>query len=70
MNFKKYASEFTFTFVITFIVSIIVTFSYSLIVHGQGVINWEITFDLAILVGILMPVLEHRGKKSSTGSTL
>jgi hypothetical protein len=69
MKFKTYAREFMLAFAITFIVSIIVTFLYSLIVHGQGAVNWEITFDLAILVGILIPVIEHRGKKNSRGST-
>lgn len=60
----KYIVSFSLTFAITFIVSVIVTYLYSLFVHGHAMVNWETAVDLAIILGILLPFVEHRGKKN------
>jgi hypothetical protein len=62
MNMKKFAVEFAITFAVTFGVSIVVTYLYSLIVHGPGGIDWETSFRLAIIFGIVLPWIGQRGK--------
>ena len=40
----------------TFVVAAIVTYFWNLIAHGQGVVDWETSFRLAIIIGIALPV--------------
>jgi hypothetical protein len=63
MNFAKFARNFAVTFAIVLVVSVIVTFLYSLIVHGAGVIDWETSFRLAIILGIVLAWIQQREKK-------
>lgn len=65
MNMTKYAIDFAVTFAIVLVVSVIVTFLYSLIVHGLGVIDWETSFRFAIILGIVLPWIHQREKKQS-----
>jgi len=57
------------TFAIVLVVSIIVTFLYSLLVHGQGIVDWETAFRLAIIFGIVLPWLQQRQKKEAASSS-
>ena len=58
---------FVTTFAVTLVVMAIVTFLYSLIVHGAGVIDWERSFGLAIglaiALGIVLPWMRSREGK-------
>jgi len=63
MNFAKFARNFAITFAVVLVVSVIVTFLYSLIVHGAGVIDWETSFRLAIILGIVLAWIQQREKK-------
>lgn len=65
MNITKYAIDFAVTFASVLVVSVIVTFLYSLIVHGSGVIDWETSFRLAIILSIALPWIHQREKKQS-----
>jgi hypothetical protein len=65
MNITKYAIDFAVTFAVVLVVSVTVTFLYSLIVHGSGVIDWETSFRLAIILGIALPWIHQREKKQS-----
>lgn len=56
MNIKKLLIDFVTVFVVTFVVTAIVTYLYSLIAHGAGAFDWEISFSLAIALGIALPV--------------
>lgn len=65
MNIKKLLVDFVIIFVLAFVFAAIVTYLYSLIVHGAGVFNWEISFVLAIVLGIvrlLATAREHKEK--------
>jgi hypothetical protein len=53
MNTKQTFVYFLGMFALTFVVSAIVTFLYSLIVHGAGVVDWETAFRFAIIFGII-----------------
>lgn len=57
MNIKKLLISFVTIFAVTLVVAAIVTFLYSLIVHGAGTIDWETSFRLAIILGIVVPVI-------------
>jgi hypothetical protein len=62
MNIKKYVTGFAQTFAIVFVVSAIVSFLYSLVVHGESLVDWGSTFRLAIVLGIVLPWLQLREK--------
>jgi len=57
MNLKNILRGFIVYFVLVFIVSAVVSFLYSLIVHGHGVIDWESSFQYAFIFGITLPVV-------------
>ncbi len=63
MNFKKALISFVIGFAITLIVSSLVTYLYSLGFHETAKIDWETSFCLAIIFGIVFPVLEARKGK-------
>jgi hypothetical protein len=54
MNMKELLIDFVITFAVTLVVSAIVTFIYSLIVHGAGTVDWETSFRIAIILGIVL----------------
>lgn len=56
MDIKDLLVGFVTIFVITLVVTAVVTYLYSLIVHGAGVIDWNISLILAIALGIALPV--------------
>lgn len=64
MNFKNFLTSFVIVFVITLIVSILVTFLYSFAFHETANIDWETSFRLAIILGIIFPVIEAKKGKS------
>jgi hypothetical protein len=47
------------------LVSVIVTYLYSLVAHGTGVIDWETSFRLAIIFAIVLPALRETERKES-----
>ncbi len=65
MNIKKYSIEFALTFIVVLVVSIVVTFLYSLIAHGEGVVDWETAFRLAIILAIVLPWVHLRQRRIS-----
>jgi hypothetical protein len=56
MNAKKLLADFGLTFVVAFLVAVFVTFIWNLIVHGAGGVDWETSFRLAIILGIVLPL--------------
>ncbi|MDZ7797914.1 MAG: hypothetical protein U5N56_13170 [Candidatus Marinimicrobia bacterium] len=63
MDFKKALVGFVTIFFITLIVSIAVTYLWSLGFHNTAKIDWETSFRLAIILGIIVPLVEARKKK-------
>jgi hypothetical protein len=55
--------EFLFVFIVTFAVSSLVTFLYSLLVHSNGIFDWETALRLSITLGIIFTWLKFRNKK-------
>ncbi len=56
MKYKPLLTDIAITAPITFVVAAAVTYLYSLIVHGSGVIDWETAFYLAFVVGLVVPL--------------
>lgn len=63
MNIKRFASDFVVIFAAALLVNVIVTYLYSLIVHGAGVIDWETAFRTAIILSIVLSWIQQRDKK-------
>jgi hypothetical protein len=59
MNAKNFAASFFIIGAIVLVVSLIVTYIYGLIVHGSGVAEWESSIRLAIILGIVVPLVRH-----------
>ena len=56
MKIKGFLIGFVATFAVTLVVAAIVTYLWSLIFHGAGAIDWETSFLLAIILGIILPI--------------
>jgi hypothetical protein len=66
MNAKKFLLDVAVTTPVTFVVAAAVTYLYSLIAHGSGVVHWETAFQLAIILGIVLPLTRtHTGGPTS-----
>ena len=55
--------EFLLVFIVTFAVSLFVTFIYSLLIHTEGIFDWETALRLSITLGIIFTWLQYRNKK-------
>jgi len=65
MNFQNVLRGFVVYFVLVFVVSAAVGYLYSLVAHGQGIIDRESSLRLAFIFGIVLPIvpeLERRQK--------
>lgn len=60
MNAKQFLVDMAITIPVTFVVAAAVTYLYSLIAHGSGVVNWGASFGLALVFGIVMPLTKSR----------
>ena len=56
MKIKGFLIGFVTTFAVTLAVAAIVTYLWNLGVHGQSAVDWETSFRLAIILGIILPV--------------
>ena len=66
MKIKKFLIHFVTTFAVVFVVNAIVVYLWNLIRYGEGAFNWQLTFTLAIIVGIILPLLDiWRSRKES-----
>lgn len=63
MNIKPIFMYFVGIFALVLVVSTIVTFLYSLIVHGTGMVDWETSFRLALILGIVLTWTNARGRE-------
>ena len=54
MNAKIVFWDFLANFSLTIVVGAVVTFLWSLIAHGSGVINWEISFLMAAVMSAVL----------------
>ena len=64
MNMKELLIDFVTTFIVTLVVTAIVTFLYSFIIHGASTVDWETSFRLAIILGIVLSWTKGRESKA------
>jgi uncharacterized membrane protein YesL len=62
MNVKKWFWSFLLVFAVALAASIVVTFLWSLGFHETASIDWETSFQLAIILGIIIPLADIRKK--------
>ena len=63
MNIKKLGVEFVTVFAVALVTSAIVTFLWNIIGHGESTIDWETSFRLAIIFGIILTWVKPRQNK-------
>ncbi|MFO7655394.1 MAG: hypothetical protein R6X25_16455 [Candidatus Krumholzibacteriia bacterium] len=60
MNAKTFLFDAAITIPVTFVVAAAVTYLYGLIAHASGQVNWETAFQLAIVLGLVLPFTRAR----------
>ncbi len=63
MKARKTIVNFILIFAITLIVSAGVTFIWSLSFHPTTKVNWETSFQLAIILSIIITILDAKNQK-------
>jgi len=61
MKTRDYFLQAAVTACVAFVVAAGVSYLYRLIVHGQAAVNWETALDLAIVLGVVLPLVSARG---------
>jgi hypothetical protein len=64
MNYRKALAGFITVFTITLIISIAVTFLWNLIFNESAFIDWQTSFTLAIILGIILSINDVRKQKN------
>ncbi len=59
MNLKNVLRGFILYFALVLVVSAAVSFLYSLVAHGRGVVDWESAFRLALVFAIALPLVHE-----------
>jgi len=57
MKIKNLLIGFAITFAVSFVVNAVVVYLWNLIVHGDGAFNWGLSLTLAVILGIVLPVV-------------
>ncbi len=65
MKFKAILVQFIIMFLLVLVVGSLVTFLWNLIFHGVGQFEWETSFRMAIIFGIVFTwiMVQERKKK-------
>jgi hypothetical protein len=51
----KRVLDFISIFALVFILSALVSYLYSLVIHGQGEVDWGTSVRLGIILGLILP---------------
>lgn len=60
MKLQRFLVDFTITAIVTFMVATVVTYLYNLVAHGSGWVDWGTAIELAIVFGIVLPLMLNR----------
>jgi len=60
MNKKQSLLDFSIVFVVTLVVTVVVTFLWNLLFHNSAIVDWEISFYFAFVLGIVIPLVQRR----------
>lgn len=64
MSNKRLLADMAITMPVTFLVAVVVTYLYNLVAHGAGMVDWDAAFELALVVGIVLPLAQARTRNS------
>jgi hypothetical protein len=62
LKIKLFFLEFIKVFLITLIIAILVTYLWNLIVNSSALVDWETSFRLSIIFGIVFGILNINEK--------
>jgi hypothetical protein len=63
MNVKDLLTSFFIIGSIVLGVTLIIAYLYSLVVHGNGALEWESSIRLALVLGIALPIVRQLDRK-------
>jgi uncharacterized membrane protein YagU involved in acid resistance len=63
MKIKKFLIQFVIVFAVTFVANAIVVYVWNLVQHGEGTFNWGLSFTLAVILGIVLPIIRTMTSK-------
>jgi hypothetical protein len=64
MTIKQSLIDFAVFFAVTLVVAVSVTFLWNFLVHGTPLVDWETSFRVAIILGIVLPLAKARENTS------
>ncbi len=54
MNIRPWLFNFVRSFLIVLVVASVITYLWNLVFHAAGAVDWETSFQLAIILGIVL----------------
>jgi hypothetical protein len=63
MNAKKGLLTFLLVFSIVLLLGMGISYLWSLFFHAEAAINWETSFQLSLIMGIILGIVEGRRKQ-------
>jgi hypothetical protein len=63
MDIKRMLLDFVSSFLLVLVVASVVTYLWNLIFEGAGAVEWETSFRLAIIFGIVLPWIKARERR-------
>jgi ATP/ADP translocase len=63
MQSRGWFVDFVIRFIVIFVTTIVVTLLWNLIEHRNSNIDWPLSFCLAIILGIALPIIRRKEKK-------
>jgi hypothetical protein len=68
MNFRNLVQGAVVTGLLVFVVSAVVSFLYSLLAHGTGLVDWEGSVRFALILAIVFPAIREIDRRKFSGS--
>jgi hypothetical protein len=59
IDIKSFLQAFAVMFVLVLAVSAVVSFLYSLLIHGTGLVDWESSIRFAFIFSIVLPAIQE-----------
>jgi hypothetical protein len=66
MNVRNFVQGAVVTGVIALVVSALVSYLYSLLVHGTGLVDWEGSIRIAVIFGIVFPLIRELDRRKTS----
>jgi hypothetical protein len=67
MKALKFLRDFAVIFVLALVVASIVSYLFNLISEGAGTVDWETSFRMAVILGIILPVAKIFDRPKQNG---